>query len=83
MLDAYFLDLAEKKAPWDGKILWEALEKELSIVAECNNLGKVKFTIGVYQYINSENWSLEAELDYDLGMLPALGKAFENVWKNI
>lgn len=70
-----FERLASYNKPWAGEEIWESLEGEFKLSANCSTLGQVTFKINLSYMGCSEEWSVETDLLYEFGQLEKLAKS--------
>ena len=79
---AFFATLAAQKTPWSEPILWEPLERDMSLEARCDPVGHVEFRLTLREGRNADDmWELTARLEVELGMLPSVAAAAETFSK--
>lgn len=77
-----FLDqLGSYSKPWDSRIVFETLEGEFSLLAECSSLGIVTFLIELKNQSENEDWRFQVEISTELGQLPLLASNSRKVFE--
>jgi hypothetical protein len=67
--------LAKQEHAWESPADWSSIESDFGLHFTCNKQGHVFVTVELRNFIDSENWMINAVIQTELGLLPNIANS--------